>query len=169
MRRQHAFFVLGKFTSAKTATFVNSTTYGGLSLVPNDPIPLSPQHLLTFRETVIPKIDKVFRENVSGYGQMRWRRMRYLSEQFWTRWKSDYLCNLKSRNKWQKPSINLRVDDVVLLKDDSPRCLWPIGKVVEAVSDQDGRVRKVKPVCAIIKGGKPKVFQRAILPSVKLM
>ena len=95
--------------------------------------------------------------------------MRYLSEQFWTRWKSDYLSNLQSRNKWRKPSNNLRVDDVVLLKEDSPRCLWPMGRVVEAFPDQDGRVRKIKLVCAISKGGKPNVFQRAIHKLVKLM
>ena len=94
--------------------------------------------------------------------------MRFLSRQVQVN-KSDYLSNLQSRNKWRKPSINLKVDDLVLLKDDSPRCLWPMGRVVEAVPDQDGRVRKVKLVCAISKGSKPKVFQRAIHHLVKLM
>ena len=63
----------------------------------------------------------------------------------------------------------MKVDELVLLKDDSPRCLWPMGRVVEAVPDQDGRVRKVKLVCAISKGSKPKVFQRAIHHLVELM
>ena len=124
-------------------TIINSNPYGEISEDPNDPIPLSPQHLSTLRESIVPNIDNVSREDVSSYGQMRWRRVRYLSEQFWTRWKSDYLSNLQSRNKWRKPSNNLRVDDVVLLKEDSPRCLWPMGRVVEPFPDRDGRVRKV--------------------------
>ena len=95
--------------------------------------------------------------------------MRYLSDQFWARWKSDYLSNLQSRNKWRKSSTNLKVDDVVLLKEDSPRCHWPMGRIVEALPDQDGRVRKVKLVCTTSKGSKPKVFQRAIHQLVKLM
>ena len=121
------------------------------------------------RESIVPNIDKVFREDAGSYGQMRWRRVRFLSEQFWARWKSDYLSNLQSRNKWRKPSTDLRVDDVVLLKEVSPRCLWPMGRVVEAFPDQDGRVRKVELVCAISKGGKPKIFQRIIHQLVKLM
>ena len=43
-----------------------------------------------------------------------------------------------------------------------------MGRVVEAAPDQDGRVRK-ELVYAVSKGGKPKVFQRAIHHLVKLL
>ena len=94
--------------------------------------------------------------------------VRYLSDQFWARWKSDYLSNLQARSKWRDSSINLKVDDVALLKEDFPRCHWPMGRIVEVLPDQDGRVRKVKLVCATRKGSEPKVFQQAIHQLVKL-
>ena len=73
----------------ESATIVNSTPYQKISEDPNDPVPLSPQHLLTLRESVVPNIERVIRQDAISYGQMRWRRVRYLSDEFWTRWKSD--------------------------------------------------------------------------------
>ena len=154
---------------AIATTIVNSTHYWEISEDPNNPISLSPQHLLTLRESVVPNVEKVSRDDSSCYGQMRWRRVRYLSDQFRARWKSDYLSNLQFRNKWRKSSTNLKVDDEVLFKEDSTRSHWPMGRIVEALLDQYGQVRKVILVCTTSKDSKPKVFQRAIHQLVRLM
>ena len=42
-----------------------------------------------------------------------------------------------------------------------------MGRIVEVLPDQYVRVRKVKLVCAISKGGKPKIIQQAIHQLVK--
>ena len=73
----------------KLDTIVNCTPYGEISVDPNDPVLFSLQHLLTLRESIVPNTDKVSREDAGDYGQIRWSRVRYLSDQFWTRWKPD--------------------------------------------------------------------------------
>ena len=64
------------------ATIVKSAPFGEISEGLHDPILLSPQNLPTLRESVVPNVEKVSREDASSYGQMSWRRVRYLSEQF---------------------------------------------------------------------------------------
>ena len=66
-------------------------------------------------------------------------------DQFWNRWRKEYLQLLQNRQKWTKQRRNVRKGDVVLLKDDSvPRNNWPLCRVVEANASNDGLVRKVK-------------------------
>ena len=53
--------------------------------------------------------------------------------------------NLQQRQKWQKTSRNSKVDDIVILQDDSsPRNEWKLARVVEAHPSTDGKVRKLK-------------------------
>lgn len=78
------------------------------------------------------------------YMRRRWRRVQYLANLFWTRWKREYLPTLQPRSKWNSPKRNLAVGDVVLLKDDNcPRSVWPMGRVISAESDKKGLVRTV--------------------------
>ena len=39
---------------------------------------------------------------------------------------------------------NFRIGDIVLLKEDYPRNCWPMGRVIQVVSDDKGLVRSVK-------------------------
>lgn len=53
--------------------------------------------------------------------------------------------SLQARQKWVKPTRNLKVDDVVILKDESlPRNNWQLARVVQVYPSEDGLVRKVK-------------------------
>ena len=84
-------------------------------------------------------------ERVDMYSRKRWRRVQYLANVFWSRWKREYLQFLQLRNKWVKPHRNLQVNDIVIVKDDTlARNNWKLGKIVEVSSDEDGLVRKVK-------------------------
>lgn len=77
------------------------------------------------------------------YATKRWRRVQYLVEQFWGRWKKEYLLNISTR--WHLPQRNLRANDIVIIKDDNlPRNHWQLGRVVENVQESDGLVRRVK-------------------------
>ena len=51
------------------------------------------------------------------YGK-RWRLVQYLSNELWKRWRKEYLTQLKGRAKWKTPQRNVRIRDLVLLKDD---------------------------------------------------
>ena len=69
--------------------------------------------------------------------------MQYLSDVFWKRWTREYLPLLQERMKWRSFRRNLTVGDIVLVVDDSsPRCLWPLGRVLEVFPNKhDGCVR----------------------------
>ncbi|XP_040191273.1 uncharacterized protein LOC120924392 [Rana temporaria] len=67
------------------------------------------------------------------------------NEQFWSRWKREYLMSVSTRQKWHTPRRNLKVNDIVIIKDDmSPRCQWQLGRVIETTIEKDDLVRRVK-------------------------
>ena len=105
---------------------------------------ISPMQLLTLKSSVVLPLPGVFsREDV--YSRKRWRRVQYLANQFWSKWKRDFLPTLQERSKWTKEHPNLEVNDIVLILDDvTPRNQWKKGKVVNVFPSSDGRVRKVK-------------------------
>ena len=111
---------------------------------PKSPEPLTPNHLLTMKTSLpLPPPGNFVREDL--YARKRWRRVQFLTEQFWNRWRKEYLTNINLRQQWHAPKRNVQVGDVVLLKEDStPRNVWKLARVVEASEDDDGLVRKVK-------------------------
>ncbi|XP_071802646.1 uncharacterized protein [Asterias amurensis] len=79
------------------------------------------------------------------YLRKRWRRVQYLTEQFWSRWRKEHLQNLNRRQCWAKPRRNIEVGDIVLiLEPEVARNRWPMGVVVVAAKDKDNLVRKAK-------------------------
>ena len=105
--------------------------------------PLTPNHLLTMKnKTLLPPPGNLVKEEV--YARKRWRRVQFLAEQFWSRWRKEYLINLSLRQKWFLPKRNLKIGDVVILQDEVPRNEWPLGMVVETSTSQEGLVRAVK-------------------------
>ncbi|XP_047243901.1 uncharacterized protein LOC124881947 [Girardinichthys multiradiatus] len=111
---------------------------------PNSPEPLTPNHLLTMKsKEALPPPGTFIKEDM--YARKRWRQVQYLAEQFWSRWKREYLSNIAIRQKWHTPRRNLKVGDVVMEKmGDLPRNEWRLARVIDTVTDKDGLVRKVK-------------------------
>lgn len=106
--------------------------------------PLSPSNLLTMKTSVILPPPGVF-QRTDVYMRKRWRRVQYLANLFWTRWKREYLLTLQQRSKWNSPKRNVAVGDIVLVKDDSsPRNTWPLGRVIKTEPDKNGFVRSVQ-------------------------
>lgn len=111
---------------------------------PQSPEPLTPNHLLTMKSEILLPPPGEFQQP-DLYSRKRWRRVQYLANQFWSRWKREFLQNLQRRNKWSGASRNMCVGDIVLISDENtPRNQWHIGRVVEAHADEDGLVRKTK-------------------------
>ena len=44
--------------------------------------------------------------------------MQYLLNVFCSYWKSEYLQSLQMRSKWNYPTRDVKVDDVVIIKDE---------------------------------------------------
>ena len=113
----------------------------------NDPMslkPLTPNHLLTLKSKVILPPPGEF-QKTDMYCRKRWRRVQHLANEFWTRWKKEYIQNLQPRSKWIRPQRNMRVNDIVIIKDDGlPRNQWRLGRISEACPDADELVRKVR-------------------------
>jgi hypothetical protein len=113
----------------------------------NDPLsvtPLTPNHLLTMKTSIILPPPGNFQKN-DVYCRRRWRRTQYLLNEFWSRWRNEYFQNLQVRNKWTSVKRNMSVGDIVLIKDDnSARSDWRLGRVHEVLKEPDGLVRKVR-------------------------
>lgn len=68
-----------------------------------------------------------------------------MANEFWVRWKREFLHTLQLRQKWMRPRRNLQQGDVVIISNDNlPRNMWQIARVEEAYGDPDGYVRKAK-------------------------
>ncbi len=50
----------------------------------------------------------------------RWNLVRQLQHELWTTWKARYLQSLHAKSKWDRKNYNLKVGDIVMLKDDFP-------------------------------------------------
>ena len=60
--------------------------------------PLTPNHLLTMKSKILLPPPGVF-QKADLYSRKRWRRIQHLSNEFWARWKKEYLQNLQKRQK----------------------------------------------------------------------
>ncbi|XP_068215897.1 uncharacterized protein [Palaemon carinicauda] len=112
----------------------------------NDPTlpPLTPNHLLTMKAKVVVLPNIEFCDSAMDI-RKRWRRIQYVAQVFWARFKSEYLSLLQKRKKWNTQRQNLSLGDIVLIKEDnSSRDCWPLARVVELFPFTDGLVRKVK-------------------------
>ncbi|GFU30524.1 integrase catalytic domain-containing protein [Trichonephila clavipes] len=76
----------------------------------------------------------------------------------WKRWSLSYLNSLQQRKKWIVNKENLKLGDMVLIREENlPPCKWLLGRVVKIYMGKDKKVRVVD-----IKTGKgvyKKVYQ----------
>ena len=130
---------------AEAASIVNNTPLWAVSNQPDDPLPLSPASLLTLRsQNGAPLLSTFTEDDLLAYGPRRYRRVQYLADQFWTRWRQEYLQTLTRRRKWVTPRRCLAIHDIVLVRDRQvPRNHWQTGRVIEVKRSQDGLVRSV--------------------------
>lgn len=72
----------------------------------------------------------------------RWQLCQALTQSFWRRWSSEYLSYLRQLTKWQVPTRNFQVGDLVCLQEDgmSPT-KWPLARVMAVHPGRDGLVR----------------------------
>ncbi|XP_014672735.1 PREDICTED: uncharacterized protein LOC106813181 [Priapulus caudatus] len=111
---------------------------------PTYPAPLTPNHILTMRSTVLSSPPGNF-QSADLYSRKRWRRVQHLVNEFWKRWKKEFLQGLQVRQKWMRPQRDAMVHDVVIIKDDNaPRNQWAIARVIEVFPSVDSRVREVR-------------------------
>ncbi|XP_067023051.1 uncharacterized protein [Acropora muricata] len=115
----------------------------------NDPDslnPLTPNHPLTMKSKVILPPPGMF-QSPDLYSRKRWRRIQHLANEFWSRWRKEFLLTLQQRQKWNYPRRDLAINDVVIVKDDNlPRNCWQLARVSRTDVAKDGHVRTVQVV-----------------------
>ena len=125
--------------------YANSRPLTHLSVDPNDPEPLTPNHFLFGRPMPYSPL-KPTDLNCFPLSKRQYEQAQYLSNQVWKRFLKEYVPNLTERDKWEGKRRDVQVGDFVLVIDDNtPKGEWPRGRVVEAIpSKVDGHVRSVK-------------------------
>lgn len=113
--------------------------------VTNDPDDLSvltPGHFLIGTNLLAPPRPSLLDYNVNRLSQ--WNQISQRVEHFTKRWKAEYLSRLQSRTKWMRQCENVRVGDIVLIKEDElPPSKWLLGRITEVFKGKDDLVRKV--------------------------
>ena len=121
---------------------VNSRPITKVSDDQRDGAALSPNHFLLLN--CAPVLAPAVTSEADLYRQ-RWRCIQHLANVFWSKWLKEYLPNLQMRHKWQRDERDVRVGDVVLVvQENTPRGIWPLGLVMAINEGADGHVRSCR-------------------------
>ena len=136
-----------------------------LTAVSSDPeslTPLTPGMLLVGKLAPSTPID-IFHS--SDQLKRDWRHSQVAAEQFWSRFVQEYLTNLQPRPKWYRSCANLKVNDIVLVKEmqQNYRPDYPMARIIAVHPGKDGLIRNVK-----IKLADGRTFTRDIRKLVPL-
>ena len=131
-------------------------------------MPLSPSNLLTMKTNVVmPPPGNFMKPDL--YSKKRWRRVQHIAEEFWNRWRKEFLQSLQERQKWNTKTRNFEVGDIVLLQDDSHRNQWPMARIVGIEPDKHGNVRSVELQVADRNGDGQQILRRPITKIILLV
>lgn len=121
---------------------LNSRPLTPLSSDPNDLHPLTPGHFLIGAPITAPAEPIVV--DIPLNRLSRWQHIMAMKQHFWNRWSKEYLNTLQQRNKWYIKEPNVKMDDLVIIKNENTQPLqWAMGRVVDLHPDKDGIVRVI--------------------------
>ena len=121
---------------------LNSRPLGVMASHPVDGLtPLTPGHFLVGR--ALKSYPTAMIHSNTGPTE-RWDHCTRVAQNFWSRWSNEYLQQLQRAVKWNRPSKNYAVGDIVLItEDDTYLTQWITAKVVAVYPGRDGMVRTV--------------------------
>ena len=157
---------------AEAGAIVNNTPLWANPNHPDEPVPLSPAMILTMRDSQSPVgLEQFSESDLLSYGAKRYKRVQYLADQFWDRWRKEFLTTLTRRHKWKTVKQCITKGDLVLVRDKSvPRNSWPMGIVEFGKKSRDRLVRSVTLRLAPLPGhSKSSYLERAISDLVLLV
>jgi len=130
-------------TLTQVKAVLNSRPLIPLSSSPEDYDCLTPSHFLIGRRlTSLP--DPSLSDIPIGK-LTRYQHLQMLLQHFWKRWSCEYLTELQSRAKWHSEKDNIKIGDLVLIRDKNlPPLQWNLGRVVQTIHGPDNHVRVVQ-------------------------
>lgn len=132
---------------------LNSRPLCPLSTDPNDFSVLSPGHFLTLEPlSSLPDPDYL---NLPLNHLSRWQLLQRMQQDFWSRWRDEYLSTLQQRGKWLEPTTpDASIGKLVVIKNELlPPLKWTLGRIVQLHPGKDGiaRVATVRTIQGTIK------------------
>ena len=142
---------------------VNSRPFTHVRIHPEDDNPLKPNHFLLGRPFCnVPGAD--FNETLT-LKISAWTQVKQRLQQIWKRLLTEYIPSLIKRQKWTSRETALEVDDVVwLLKEFTPRGIWPLGRVTRTFTGPDNIARSCEVKTALGKLTRPTVKLMLVYP-----
>ena len=152
---------------SEVTAIINSRPITAIPSDTDEPLPLTPSMLRTQKTRPLGPLPGNF-VSQDVYARRRWRKVQYLPDQFWTRWRREYTQNLQLKTKWNREHRNLADGDIVMMKDEQAhRNNWPLGRAVHASRSEEGKVRKATVL--ICRDGQRKTYERPISTLVLLV
>lgn len=145
---------------------LNSRPLCSISDSPNDLEYLTPAHF-----AIGSAITDLPEPNMLDMNDKRlnmYQKLTQIRQRIWKQFYRNYISELLPRNKWLQSKANLKVGDMIIIKDEAtPPSCWPLGKVIAVnVNSQDGLVRSV--LIKTVKGEYTRPIHKLILlPSVE--
>jgi len=104
---------------------------------------ITPNHLLLQRGPItLPP--GIFTKD-DQYHRLQWKKIQFLTDQFWKKFISEYVPIIQTRQKWNKTQRNIMVGDlVILVNSDLPRGKWEVARITEVFPGRDGLVRSAR-------------------------
>lgn len=136
---QHQF----KTLLCKIEAILNSRPLTALTDDPKDLQALTPGHFLIMEEFVAPPPFEYTTEN-DLQGRKLWNAIQELLKHFEQRWTNEYLTTLQERKKWRREKEDVKVGQLVLIKDENyPPASWKMARIREVFVGSNGKVRNV--------------------------
>lgn len=121
---------------------LNSRPLTALTDDPTNMTALTPGHFL-IGEPLIAIPDERRLTEIKTFKD-RFEHLQQMMQHFWDRWSNEYFRGLINRSKWTKINQNIRVGDLVVLKDENlPLLKWKLARVTETFPGKDEMVRSV--------------------------
>ena len=127
----------------ETESMLNSRLLTHVADVPNNEEPITTNRFLLQRPyNSMPPGD--FSSTMPASFRS-WKNVQQLMNHVWRHLVKEYLTTLTKRSKWSEKDDSLKVNDLVwILKDLTPRGIWPLERIVETSPGKDGSVCVVK-------------------------
>ncbi|XP_008180656.1 uncharacterized protein LOC103308665 [Acyrthosiphon pisum] len=129
----------------------NSRPLGAKSSDPSDFEALTPSHFLTLMSSTGHMEPNFVNVPLSHF--QRWRMIKDIHSHFWKRWQTEYLYTLQNLTKWIAHNPNLKIHDLVLIREPTAPLLWKLGRILQLHPGEDGiaRVATVQTATGILK------------------
>lgn len=103
---------------------------------------LTPGHFLIGAPlTALPDVDLT---NIPDNRLKKFKLIQKQLQLFWKRWINEYVTTLQNRTKWKTIQADLKLNDMVLIRDENtPPLQWTLGRIIKTYQGVDNKVRVV--------------------------